>query len=213
MIVKLDLANSFDRVRHNFMFQVMERFGFSPSFINWIKSCISGLCIAPLVNERDTKFFQATRGLCQGFPLSPLLYALQASILGLQLDHGQRHLNLSGLRITKGVKDINHAQFADDTLLLGGASLATTKKFKKEIDIYSDISGSMISLAKSKIYGWNITPREMHEISKILGIEGSTIWEEFKYLGVPLIKSNPKATHRNHMIERIKNRIHSWGAN
>ena len=166
-----------------------------------------------MVNGRATKFFQATRGLRQGCPLSPLLYALQAFVLSLQLDYGKKKLNLSGLRITNGVKDINHAQFADDTLLLGGASPATAKKFKKELDIYTDISGSMISLAKSKIYGWNITPREMHEISKILGIEGITIWEEFKYLGVPLIKPNPKATHWNNMIERIKNRIHSWGAN
>jgi ribonuclease HI len=71
----------------------------------------------------------------------------------------------------------------------------------------------MINLAKRKIYGWNITPREMHEISRILGIEGNTSWEEFKYLGVPIIKAIPKATHWNHMIERIKNRIHSWGAN
>jgi hypothetical protein len=80
-------------------------------------------------------------------------------------------------------------------LLLGGASPTTAKKFKKKLDIYSDISGSMISSAKKKIYGWNITPREMHEISKNLGIEGNTSWEEFKYLGVPIIKSNPKDTH------------------
>jgi hypothetical protein len=63
MIVKLDLANAFDRVRHTFLFQVMGRFGFAPSFINWIKACISGPWIAPLVNGRATKFFQATRGL------------------------------------------------------------------------------------------------------------------------------------------------------
>jgi hypothetical protein len=40
MIIKLDLANAFDRVRHNFLFKVMENFGFTPAFVNWIKSCI-----------------------------------------------------------------------------------------------------------------------------------------------------------------------------
>jgi hypothetical protein len=40
MIIKLDLANVFDRFRHNFLFKVMEKFGFSLAFINWIKSCI-----------------------------------------------------------------------------------------------------------------------------------------------------------------------------
>jgi hypothetical protein len=63
MITKLDLENVFDRVRHNFLFKVMENFGFTSSFINWIKSCIGSPWIAPLVNGHATKLFQASRGL------------------------------------------------------------------------------------------------------------------------------------------------------
>jgi len=40
MIVKLDLANAFDRVRHVFLFQVLKKYGFNASFIQWIKACI-----------------------------------------------------------------------------------------------------------------------------------------------------------------------------
>jgi hypothetical protein len=123
MIIKLDLANSFDRVRHNFLFKVMEKLGFTLDFIRWIKSCIGSPWISPLVNGRATRLFQATRGIHQGFPLSSLLYAIQASVLSFQFDHNQTHNNLLSLRIAPGVKDINHAQVADDTLLLGGASV------------------------------------------------------------------------------------------
>ena len=42
MIVKLDLANAFDRVRLNFLFAVMHKMGFHPQLISWIKACISG---------------------------------------------------------------------------------------------------------------------------------------------------------------------------
>ena len=174
MIIKLDLANAFDRVRHNFLFKVMENFGFAPAFISWIKACIGSPWIAPPLNDRATRFFQATRGLRQGSPLSPLLYAIQTSVFSFQLDHSQIHNNLLGLRIAPEVKDINHAQFADDTLLLGGASVQTTKKFKKELDSYAEVCGKVISLPKSKIYGWNITPREMLEISRVSGMEGCT---------------------------------------
>jgi len=153
MIIKLELANVFDRVRHNFLFRVMENFGFSPTFINWIKSCIGSPWIAPLVNGRTTKFFQASRGLRQSCPLSPLLYSIQASVLSFQLDHCQTHKNLLGLRISQGVKDINRAQFADDTLLMGGESLQTTRKFKNELDVYIEISDNAISLIKSNIFG------------------------------------------------------------
>jgi hypothetical protein len=63
MIIKLDLANAFDRVRHNFLFKVMENFGFAPTFINWIKSCFGSPWIAPPMNDWETKFFQSSRGL------------------------------------------------------------------------------------------------------------------------------------------------------
>lgn len=44
MVIKLDLANAFDRVRYSFLFQVMETFGFEVPFISWIKAYI----ISPL---------------------------------------------------------------------------------------------------------------------------------------------------------------------
>jgi hypothetical protein len=68
MVIKLDMANTFDRVRHGFLFQVMERFGFNSNFIKWVASCISGPWIAPLVNGRPTEFFQISHGLHQGCP-------------------------------------------------------------------------------------------------------------------------------------------------
>ena len=34
MVVKLDLANAFDRVSHPFLLQVMRKFGFAPEFIS-----------------------------------------------------------------------------------------------------------------------------------------------------------------------------------
>ena len=63
MVVKIDLANAFDIVCHSFLFQVMLRFGFDPSFIHWVKACIHDPWISPLINERAKTFFQASRGL------------------------------------------------------------------------------------------------------------------------------------------------------
>ena len=81
MVVKIDLANAFDRVSHPFLFQVMQKFGFASDFISWVRACISNPWIAPLVNGRAGPFFQASRGLRQVCPLSPLLFAIQASVL------------------------------------------------------------------------------------------------------------------------------------
>ena len=109
MAIKLDLANAFDRVRHDFLFAVMTKFGFSQAFISWIKGCVGDPWIAPLINGRPTNFFKASRGLRQGCPLSPLLYAIQVLMLSFQLNLSQDIHMLPGLRIANNVCDINHA--------------------------------------------------------------------------------------------------------
>ena len=63
MVIKLDLANAFDRVRHDFLFLVMKKLDFHPQFINWVQGCINSPWIAPLVNGRSIDFFQTSRGL------------------------------------------------------------------------------------------------------------------------------------------------------
>ena len=51
-----------------------------------------------------------------------------------------------------GSKDINHAQYADDTFLLGGASPNISKRFKFELDSYCKALGSKINLRKKTIF-------------------------------------------------------------
>ena len=130
MVIKIDLANAFDRVSHPFLLQVMQKFGFSSDFISWVKACISKPWIAPLINGRAASFFQASRGLRQGCSLSPLLYAIQASVLSFQLENARLEQDLPGIRIARGIKDINHAQFVNDTILLGGASQIIAYRYK-----------------------------------------------------------------------------------
>jgi len=212
MVIKLDLANAFDRVRHDFLFTVMTKMGFPITFINWVKACIACPRIAPLVNGRSTEFFNASRGLRQGCPLSPLLYAIQASVLSFQLEFCQQVQTLPGLRMVHNVKDINHAQFADDTLLLGGASINSARSFKKVLDIYKEASGSKINYSKSTIYGWNCLVKDLAIIARLLEMKVCQTWESFKYLGIPIFKSTPKVGHWMALLDKLKHRIHAWGA-
>ena len=47
---------------------------------------------------------------------------------------------LRGMKIVRGVKAINHAQFTDDTLLLGGDSTVIAHMFKNILDKYLKVS-------------------------------------------------------------------------
>ena len=69
-----------------------------------------------------------------------MLYAIQASVLSLQLGKARKDQELIGIRLAHGIKDINHAQLADDTLFLGGASLHIAGRLKNELDGYCQAS-------------------------------------------------------------------------
>ena len=56
MVIKLDLANTFDKVRHS-LFSVLRGMEFVEDFLKWVKSCISSPWIAPLVNSSFVGLF------------------------------------------------------------------------------------------------------------------------------------------------------------
>ena len=82
-IVSLDQEKAFDRVEHSYMLKVLERMGFGSSFCQWVSLFYSNVYSAVSVNGFLTDFFQVTRGVRQGCPLSPLLYVLGNGVLGL----------------------------------------------------------------------------------------------------------------------------------
>ena len=184
MVIKLDLANAFDRVKHSFLVRVLRKFGFGENFINWISACISEPWIAPLVNGIAVGFFKASRGLRQGCPLSLLLFVLQASILSFYLNKEMAEQEILGLSIARGVRNINHALFVDDTLCLGTTSLHSTYTFKDVLNKFCDASGSMLNKGKCHVYSWNISSTLLTTISRCLGFAGSASWSSFKYLGL-----------------------------
>ena len=67
----------------------------------------------------------------------------------------QTNGELRGLKIARGVKNANHSQFVDDTILLGGAFVIIAERFKKVISTFVKASDGKVSVVKSKIYVWN----------------------------------------------------------
>jgi hypothetical protein len=151
-IVKMKMENAFDKVNHDFLYEVLNKFGFQSSFISWTKACISTPWITPLINGRLAPFFQANQGLRQGYRLSPMLYVIMAETLNRRLEQERSTKTISGLKIARGIKRINNSQFADDTLLLGGASHVMAQRFKIILDQYEQVSGGLVNKHKSQIY-------------------------------------------------------------
>ena len=122
-MIKLDMKN------YSFLYKVLLSFGFSTNFVNLIKACTEKPWIAPIINDTPTNYFQASRGIRKGCPLSPFLYILIVDSLSRKLTIEKNLGTTPGTRMMKGIEPINHALFVDDSLFLGGVSIKIAKAF------------------------------------------------------------------------------------
>ena len=96
------------------------------------------------------------------------------------------------MKITRGVRDANHMQFVDDTIMLGGTSIIIAERFRRVLSTFLKALDGKINATKSKSYDWNYLPGNMAKISRILGFEGLSYWNSFSYMGIPIFKGNKK---------------------
>ena len=212
MIIKLDMENAFDRVDHHFLTEALRKFRISNNFINIISGCISNPWTAPLINGRPSRYFRSTRGMRQGCPLSPFLFIIMVETLSIHLENLCKKKLITGIRIERGTKEINHSLFADDTLLIGGASSTMSKRFKKVLDAFLTSSGGRLNNMKCKIYTWNAPEQIQQRVSMILDIPIQRNWNYFSYLGLPLAKETVKTEIWARHIEKMRGLLQGWGA-
>ncbi|KAF3781708.1 Retrovirus-related Pol polyprotein from type-2 retrotransposable element R2DM [Nymphaea thermarum] len=120
-ILKLDISKAFDSVSWEFLSDLLTRLAFDLSFRQWILSLVTGAQLAISFNGKCGNFFCLGRGLCQGCPLSPLLFNLvaksssalfyQAMAIGFLTPHTLPHL-----------QTFSTIQYADDFLMFADAS-------------------------------------------------------------------------------------------
>jgi hypothetical protein len=81
MLIKLDLSKAFDKASWQYLRAVLESFGFDQCWVNWILNLTSSAFFSILVNGVPSRPFSPSRGIRQGYPLSPFLFVLMVEDL------------------------------------------------------------------------------------------------------------------------------------
>jgi hypothetical protein len=175
MVVKLDMENDFNHVKHSFLFSVLKVYGFSENFISWIRACIGSPWISPLLNGKPSQFSKANRGLHQGFPLSPFLYILLVDTLNCKLEEERRKGQLLGLLIARGVKEIT-LSICRRYSTLGGGNNSLYYPLSENSWLLPRGLWRKTEYTKCRIYGWHVLGHIKEKIDKILGFPIITTW-------------------------------------
>ena len=146
VVVGIDWNKAFDRVEHEFLFRVLEKFGFGEKMVGWVRRLYGSARSCVKVNGVLTDFFEVERSVRQGCPLSALLYALSVEPLATLI---KRDKGVEGIKLPYGGRCvINH--YADDTTITvrdGGS----VRRVMEIVEDYGRASGAKINKEKSEI--------------------------------------------------------------
>ena len=101
-----------------------------------------------------------------------------------------------------------HILYADDVLVLCNGSLQSLRTVLKLFNDYSDISGQILNLSKSKVYIGKGAAHRSSIICNTLGMAEDKA--PFLYLGVPIFKGTPKKRHLQVLADKVKIKLEGW---
>lgn len=84
------------------------KFGFQREWLDWVFGWVTCPIFSILVNGSPEGFFNASRGLQQGDPLSPFLFIIMAKSLGRSVNKAYSDGWLEGLQVTSSLLAITH---------------------------------------------------------------------------------------------------------
>lgn len=108
MSLKLDISKVY-KVCWEFMYSILERFGFDNNRIDIINLCISSTRFSIMINGSIFGFFQSTNGIIQGNPILQILFVLMVELLGRYICKLQSQKIWKGIKINNTLALVTHS--------------------------------------------------------------------------------------------------------
>jgi hypothetical protein len=133
--------------------------------------------------------FHCKRGVRQGDPLSPLIFALAADFLQTILNAAKQHGDLSLPVNLPHDQDFPILQYVDDTLIFMQGDARQLFFLKAILNSFAESTGLKVNYAKSMMVPVNVDEHKLNILANTFGCSIGSL--PFTYLGLPLSISKP----------------------
>jgi len=190
----LDFEKAFDSVEWHIIDAALKYHGFGPKFRKWVK-CIQNNPVSCVVNAGHiSSFFQISRGVRQGCPLSPYLFILTIEVLANKIRNSAQ---IKGIKIGEVQTKIN--LYADDVTLFLEDTPDNVASAIHIIEKFGLISGLKLNHAKTETMVLGKGNAEKSEgLINLLGVKMSNNVSE-------MVEANTDP-----ILSKMSNTIQTW---
>jgi hypothetical protein len=190
LICKLDIEKAYDHVNWDCLYYILDRRRFGSKWIRWMQAYTSTVQFSVIVNGAPTGFFDSSRGLRQGDPLSPLLFLLIMEVLSRMLQKTVKGGLLKGIQVGQAEEAgvcVSHLLYANDTILFCDADLEQLLYIRMALTCFEAVTSLRVNMNKSEM----VPIGEVDGIAELAALLSCHIGSlPLQYLDMPLGASN-----------------------
>ena len=199
-----DLEKAFDSIDHTFLLSCLEKYGFGPNFLKWIKILLNKNESCVMNGGTTTSYFNLERGARQGDPIAAYLFILVLEIFFILI---RSNANIKKLKIY----DFSYilTAYADDTTFFV-ADLNSVLEINNVFGKFSSFSGLRLNNSKCEICGIGVKKGDNVALCGFKNVDLTT--NSVRILGVHFSYNKAICKQRNFtdVIKKIENVIKVW---
>ena len=204
MLISFDAQKAFDTVNWQFLYKTLAAMGFHSTFVDWVRVIYTNLKSHVRVNGCCSDFFYLERGVRQGDPLVPLLFAINIEPLAALIRQNE---GIKGIK-DQGQVEHNISLYADDILTFISDPVSSVPALMRNIEEYGELSGYQINQSKSEammlVGHWPV------QLTGSVSFRWS--YQGFRYLGIVITPDASQLYKANYgkLMGEIKNDLTRW---
>lgn len=176
LVLSLDVLRAFDTINWSFLWKTMHQMGFSLHYINWVCLLYTNPRARVCTNKDISDVFSLQRGMRQGCPLLPLLFALAIEPLAQAV---RQSATVGSICYGAQMKKIS--LYAEDTLIYLDGSEQSFVSLMGVMEEFGKVTGLRAGWEKSVAF-----PIDPNLDYTYLTRSKLDIQPTFKYLGIQI---------------------------
>ena len=191
----MDLEKAFNSLDHDFLVNVLNRFGFGSNFISWIKLLLNSQQSCVINGGNNTSYFNLEKGARQSDPVSAYLFILALEVFFVFIKSNE---NIKGIEIFKHA--FLYPTYADDSIFFV-RDIPLVKERINNFNQFYNLSGLKGSIGKCEIAGIDSLKGVTNAVCGLKCVDLSN--DTIKILGI-YFSYNKKVQMQNNFLTTTK---------